>query len=39
LGRSPGDGKGYTLQYSGLRIPWGHKESFTHSLTPPLRAD
>ena len=22
LGRSPGEGKGYTLQYSGWRIPW-----------------
>ena len=22
LGRSPGEGKGYSLQYSGLRIPW-----------------
>ena len=21
-GRSPGEGKGYTLQYSGWRIPW-----------------
>ena len=32
LGRSPGDGKGYPLQYSGLEnsmdsSPWGHKES------------
>ena len=27
LGRSPGDGKGYPLQYSGLYSPWGHKES------------
>ena len=36
LGRSPGEGKGYPLQYSGLEIPmdcivqyspWGHKES------------
>ena len=27
LGRSPREGKGYPLQYSGLRIPWGHKES------------
>ena len=30
LGRSPGEGKGYTLQYSGLEnsmdSPWGHKE-------------
>ena len=22
LGRSPGEGQGYLLQYSGLRIPW-----------------
>ena len=22
LGRSPGEGKGYLLEYSGLRIPW-----------------
>ena len=34
LGRSPGEGKGYPLQYSGLEnsmdlIPWGHKESDT----------
>ena len=31
LGRSPGEGKGYPLQYSGhgLYIPWGHKESDT----------
>ena len=33
LGRSPGEGKGYPLQYSGLEnsmdciVPWGHKES------------
>ena len=34
LGRSPGEGKGYPLQYSGLENsmdciyrPWGHKES------------
>ena len=31
LGRSPGEGKGYSLQYSGLEnsmdyIPWGRKE-------------
>ena len=27
-GRSPGEGKGYPLQYSGLQNPWrGHKES------------
>ena len=31
LGRSPGKGKGYPLQYSGLEnsmdySPWGHKE-------------
>ena len=31
LGRSPGEGKGYPLQYSGLEnsmdCPWGRKES------------
>ena len=32
LGGSPGEGKGYPLQYSGLEnsmdcIPWSHKES------------
>ena len=27
LGRSPGEGKGYPLQYSGLENPWGRKES------------
>ena len=32
LGRSPGEGKGYTFQYSGLEnsmdgnSPWGHNE-------------
>ena len=33
LGRSPGEGKGYRLQYSGLEnplySPWGRKESDT----------
>ena len=29
LGRSPGEGKGYPLQYSGLDSPWGCKESDT----------
>ena len=34
LGRSPGEGKGYPLQYSGLENsmdyrPWGRKESDT----------
>ena len=30
LGRSPGEGKGYLLQYSGLEnSPWGRKESDT----------
>ena len=33
LGRSPGEGKGYSLQYSGLEnsmdSPWGRKESDT----------
>ena len=37
LGRSPGGGKGYPLQYSGLEnsmdCPWGCKESDT---TKPL---
>ena len=45
LGRSPGEGKGYPLQYSGLEnsISWGHKESdmterlFTHSSSMPTR--
>ena len=36
LGRSPGDGKGYPLQYSGLEnsmeCPWGCKESDTTEL-------
>ena len=29
LGRSPGEGKGYPLQYTGHGVysPWGHKES------------
>ena len=33
LGRPPGEGKGYLLQYSGLEnsmdciSPWGHKQS------------
>ena len=26
LGRSPGEGKGYPLQCSGLYSPWGRKE-------------
>ena len=35
LGKSPGEGKGYLLQYSGLEnsmdciVQWGHKESDT----------
>ena len=30
LGRSPGEGNSYPLQYSAWRIhPWGHKESDT----------
>ena len=41
LGRSPGEGKGHPLQYSGLGnsmdcTPWGRKESDTteqHSLS------
>ena len=39
LGRSPGEGKGYPLQYSGLHSPWGRKESDTTerpSLTQEL---
>ena len=36
LGRSPGDGKGYPLQYSGLYSPWGRKQSDT---TEPLSHD
>ena len=34
LGRSPGEGKGYPLQYSGLEnsmdCPWGRKKSDTN---------
>ena len=47
LGRSPGEGKGYPLQYSGLEnsmeSPWGHKESNTteklslHCVSIPLK--
>jgi len=42
LGRSPGEGKGYPLQYSGLEnsmhSPWGHKESnMTKRLSLPLQ--
>ena len=43
LGRSPGEGKGYPLQYSvlenfhGLYGPWGRKESdTTEQLSPEL---
>ena len=37
LGRSPGEGKGYLLQYSGLYSPWGCKESdITERLAPSL---
>ena len=44
LGRFPGEGKGYPLQYSGLEnfmdySPWGHKELDTTeqlSLSKPL---
>ena len=36
LGRSPGEGKGYPLQYSGLEdsmdSPWSHKELDTTEL-------
>ena len=40
MGKCPGEGKGYTLQYSGMEksmglySPWGHKESdMTEGLT------
>ena len=37
LGRSPGEGKGYPLQYSGLEnsrySPWGHKKLDTTEAT------
>ena len=39
LGRSPGKGIGYPLQYSGLYSPWGHRELGTteqHSLHTSL---
>ena len=47
LGRFPGEGKGYLLQYSGLEnfhglySPWGHKdldmtENFTFTFTSRL---
>ena len=45
LGRSPGEGKGYSLQYSGLEnpmdySPWGHKESdMTERLSLSLFPD
>ena len=36
LGRSPREGKGYPLQYSGLRIPCGNKElEMTERLSLP----
>ena len=38
LGRSPGEGKGYPLQYSGLEnliSPWGHKQLGTAEGLPP----
>ena len=34
LGRSPGEGKGHPLQYSGLENSWGHKESDTTERLP-----
>ena len=39
LGRSPGEGKGYPLQYSGLEnySPWGRKESDTTKQLALLR--
>jgi len=46
FGRSPGEGKGYPLQYSGLEnshglySPWGHKESeTTEQLSLSLHVD
>ena len=40
LGRSPGEGKGYPLQCSGLEnsmdSPWDHKESDTERLSRSL---
>ena len=42
LGRSPGEGKGYPPEYSGLENPmdynpWGHKESdLTEQLSRSL---
>ena len=35
LGRSPGEGKGYPLQYSGLKTPWTkvRHDSNLHSLS------
>ena len=42
LGRSPGEGKGYPLQYSGLEnsmdYPWGRQESDTEQLSLSLWA-
>ena len=42
LARSPGEGKGYPLQCSGLEnsmdSPWGHKESDTTEPAPPLNS-
>ena len=32
LGRSPGEGKGYPLQYSSLENSMGHEESDTTKL-------
>ena len=42
LGRSPGKGKGYPLQYSGLYSPWAGKElDITErlSLSPTMNKD
>ena len=43
LGRSPGEGNGYPLQYSGLEnsmdcmySPWGHKELDTTARLSPV---
>ena len=32
LGRSPGEGKGYSLQYSCLRIPWTEEPGRLRSM-------
>ena len=32
MGRSPGEGKGYPLQYSGRRIPWTEEPGKLQSM-------